>query len=33
MIGLDIADPGYWNAGLDLLESMLKEAEALAKTL
>ncbi len=33
MIGLDIADPGYWNTGLDLLESMLKEAEALAETL
>jgi oligoendopeptidase F len=33
MIGLDIANPGYWNAGLDLVESMLREAEALAKTL
>jgi oligoendopeptidase F len=33
MIGLDIADPGFWNTGLDLLDSMLKEAEALAETL
>jgi oligoendopeptidase F len=33
MIGLKVADPGFWNAGLDLLESMLNEAEALAKTL
>jgi len=33
MIGLDIADPDFWNTGLDLLDSMLKEAEALAETL
>jgi len=33
MVGLDVADPGFWNAGLDLLDSMLKQAEALAETL
>jgi oligoendopeptidase F len=33
MVGLDVTDPGFWNAGLDLLDSMLKEAEVLAETL
>jgi len=33
MVGLDVSDPGFWNAGLDLLDSMLKDAEALAATL
>ena len=33
MLGLDVTDPGFWNAGLDLLDGMLKEAEALAETL
>jgi oligoendopeptidase F len=33
MIGLDVTTPGFWNAGLELLDSMLKEAEALAQTL
>jgi oligoendopeptidase F len=33
MIGLDVAGVGFWNAGLDLLDNMLKEAEALAETL
>jgi oligoendopeptidase F len=33
MIGLDIADPGFWSTGLDLLEGMLNDAEALAETL
>jgi oligoendopeptidase F len=33
MIGLDLAKPGFWNAGLEMLDSMLKEAEALADTL
>jgi oligoendopeptidase F len=28
---LDIADPGFWNGGLAILEGMLAEAEALAK--
>ena len=29
-IGLDIADPAFWNGGLDLLEELLEQAEALA---
>jgi oligoendopeptidase F len=29
-IGLDVADPGFWDGGLALLEEMLSEAEALA---
>jgi oligoendopeptidase F len=29
-IGLDIADPGFWSGGLDLLEELLEQAEALA---
>jgi oligoendopeptidase F len=29
-IGLDIADPGFWRGGLDLLEELLEQAEALA---
>jgi oligoendopeptidase F len=33
IVGLELADPAFWAAGLDLLDSMLKEAEALAKTL
>ncbi len=33
MLGLDIKDPSFWNAGLDLLDGMLKEAETLAETL
>jgi oligoendopeptidase F len=33
MIGLDHGNPGFWNAGLDMLDSMLQEAEALAETL
>jgi oligoendopeptidase F len=31
MVGLDIADPDYWNAGLELLDGMLREAEAIAE--
>lgn len=30
MIGLNVTDPGVWNTGLDLLDGMLTEAEALA---
>ncbi|HET9718502.1 MAG TPA: M3 family metallopeptidase [Solirubrobacteraceae bacterium] len=30
MIGLDLTDPGFWDAGLSLLERMLSEADALA---
>ena len=28
--GLDLKDPGFWDAGLDLIESRLGEAEAAA---
>jgi oligoendopeptidase F len=30
MIGIDLADPGFWDAGLKLVEGQLSEAEALA---
>jgi oligoendopeptidase F len=30
IIGIDLADPGFWDAGLDLVEQQLREAEALA---
>ena len=30
MIGIDLADPGFWDAGLALVETQLSEAEALA---
>jgi oligoendopeptidase F len=30
MIGIDLADPGFWDAGLQLVENQLTEAEALA---
>ena len=29
-VGLDITDPGFWNGGLQLLEDLVTEAEALA---
>jgi oligoendopeptidase F len=32
MIGLQATDSGFWNAGLDQLDRMLKEAESLAET-
>jgi oligoendopeptidase F len=32
-IGLDIADPAFWTGGLDLLEELLEQAEALAAQL
>jgi oligoendopeptidase F len=32
MVGLDVTDPGFWNAGLGLLDEMLKDAEALAES-
>lgn len=31
MLGLDLTEPGFWNAGLELLDSMLSEAEGLAQ--
>jgi oligoendopeptidase F len=33
MVGLDVNDPGFWNAGLDHLDGTLKQAEALAARL
>ena len=33
MVGLDVAKPGFWDDGLDMLDSLLKDAEALAETL
>jgi oligoendopeptidase F len=30
IIGIDLADPGFWDAGLELIEQRLQEAEALA---
>jgi oligoendopeptidase F len=30
IVGIDLADPGFWDAGLDLVESQLREAEELA---
>jgi hypothetical protein len=27
-----VTDPGFWNAGLGLLDEMLKDAEALAES-
>ncbi len=32
MVGVDLADPGFWDAGLDLIEQQLQAAEALAAT-
>ncbi len=31
IVGVDLADPGFWNAGLDLLEARLEEAERTAE--
>jgi oligoendopeptidase F len=30
MVGIDLADPGFWDSGLALVEEQLREAEALA---
>jgi oligoendopeptidase F len=30
MVGIDLADPGFWDSGLDLVEKQLQAAEALA---
>jgi oligoendopeptidase F len=30
IVGIDLTDPGFWDAGLDLVEEQLTEAEALA---
>jgi oligoendopeptidase F len=29
MVGIDLADPGFWDSGLDIIESMLQAAEEL----
>jgi oligoendopeptidase F len=31
IVGVDLADPGFWDAGLDLVERQLQEAEAAAE--
>ncbi len=31
IVGVDLADPGFWEAGLDLVERQLEEAEAAAE--
>jgi oligoendopeptidase F len=31
IVGVDLADPGFWDAGLDLVERQLEEAEAAAQ--
>jgi oligoendopeptidase F len=31
MVGIDLTDPGFWDAGLDLVEQQLREAEELAQ--
>jgi oligoendopeptidase F len=31
LVGVDLADPGFWDAGLDLVERQLQEAEAAAE--
>ena len=30
MVGIDLADPGFWDSGLALVEHQLRAAEALA---
>ena len=31
IVGIDLADPGFWDKGLDLVERQLEEAEAAAR--
>jgi oligoendopeptidase F len=31
IVGIDLADPGFWDAGLDLVERQLRDAEAAAE--
>jgi oligoendopeptidase F len=31
IVGVDLTDPGFWNAGLDLVAEQLEEAEAVAR--
>jgi oligoendopeptidase F len=30
IVGVDLADPGFWDTGLDLIEEQLREAEDVA---
>jgi oligoendopeptidase F len=30
-LGIDLADPGFWDAGLDLVQGQLEAAEAAAR--
>jgi oligoendopeptidase F len=30
IVGIDLADPGFWDSGLDLVEAQLEEAEEAA---
>jgi oligoendopeptidase F len=30
LVGVDLADPGFWNAGLDVVDELVSEAEKLA---
>ena len=32
IVGIDLADPGFWDAGLELIEEQLSQAESLAAT-
>jgi oligoendopeptidase F len=32
MVGIDLADPGFWDSGLQLVEQQLQAAEQLAET-
>ena len=31
MVGIDLADPGFWDSGLQLVEQQLRAAEQLAE--
>jgi oligoendopeptidase F len=31
IVGIDLADPGFWDSGLALIEGQLREAESLAQ--
>jgi oligoendopeptidase F len=30
IVGIDLADPGFWDGGLELIDEQLREAEELA---
>jgi oligoendopeptidase F len=32
-VGVDLSDPGFWNAGLDVVDALVTEAEKLAASL